>query len=113
MAGRSTKKSAAPSGEGPRFEATVQQGGRDTALARVADLDLDRVPDPRGEVRLLVGTEDLVRLLEMGYEVHLHRLARPEPLPKELLSDDDAVRRWLEERVTGISRAPEDKEAGS
>ena len=29
-----------------RFEATIHQGERERALSRVADLDLDRVPDP-------------------------------------------------------------------
>ncbi len=32
--------------DGLRFEATVHPGDKDVPMARVADLDLDRVPDP-------------------------------------------------------------------
>lgn len=104
MAKGSEKDPAERSGQDVRFEATVQQGDRDVALARVADLDLDRVPDPHGEVRLLVAVGDLVGLLDQGFEVHLYRVVRPEPLPEGLLADDDATQRWLEERVQGIPR---------
>ena len=94
----------ATAGRQARFEATVHQGERERALARVADLDLDRVPDPRGDVRLLVTADELADLLDEGYEVRLYRTVRPEPLSPELvLSDDEAVR-WLEERVQGIPR---------
>jgi hypothetical protein len=87
-----------------RFEATVHPGDADVPLARVADLDLDRVPDPQGGVRVLVTADEVVALLEHGYEVRLHRLARAEPLGAELRVDDDAAIAWLEERVQGISR---------
>ena len=87
-----------------RFEATVHQGERERPLVRVADLDLDRVPDPRGDVRLLVTADELAEVLDEGYEVRLYRTVRPEPLAPELvLSDNEAVR-WLEERVQGIPR---------
>lgn len=91
--------------DGLRFEATVHPGDRDVSMARVADLDLDRVPDPQGHVRLLVGVEDIVALLERGYEVRLHRTAPVEPLSPDLVVDDHAARRWLEDQVEGIPRA--------
>ena len=91
-------------GEGFRFEATVHPGDRDVALESVADLDLDRVPDPQRGVRLLVTTEEIVALLERGYEVRLHRVARVEPLSPELRIDNDEAVAWLEERVQGIAR---------
>lgn len=104
MAKTAGKGAAAGTSHGLRFEATVQQGDRERALARVADLDLDRVPDPQGDVRLLVDADELAALLDDGYEVHLFRTVRPEPLPADLVvSDDDAVR-WLEDRVQGIPR---------
>ena len=90
--------------EGLRFEATVHPGDGDVPLGRVADLDLDRVPDPQGGVRLLVTTDEIVVLLERGYEVRLHRVVRVEPLGPLLRIDDDAALAWLEERVQGIPR---------
>jgi hypothetical protein len=90
--------------EGLRFEATVHPGDADVPLGRVADLDLDRVPDPQGGVRLLVTTDEIVALLERGYEVRLHRVVRAEPLSAELRIDEDAAIAWLEERVKDIPR---------
>ena len=87
-----------------RFEATIHPGDADVALESVADLDLDRVPDPQRGVRVLVTAEDVVALLERGYEVRLHRLARLEPLRPELRVEDDEAIAWLEERVQGIRR---------
>lgn len=87
-----------------RFEATIHPGDADVALESVADLDLDRVPDPQRGVRVLVTTEDVVALLERGFEVRLHRLARLEPLRPELRVQDDEAIAWLEERVQGIRR---------
>ena len=90
--------------KGLRFEATVHPGDRDLSLDRFADLDLDRVPDPQRGVRVLVTTDEIVALLERGFEVRLHRLARLEPLSPELrVQDADAIA-WLEERVRGIPR---------
>lgn len=91
-------------GKGTRFEATVHPGDRDVPLGSVSDLDLDRVPDPQRGVRLLVTTDDIVALLERGYEVRLHRVAPVEPLSPELRIDDDEAVAWLEERVQGVPR---------
>lgn len=104
MATTSGKDTAAGASHALRFEATVQQGDRERALARVADLDLDRVPDPRGEVRLLIDADELAALLDDGYEVRLFRTVRPEPLGADLVVSDDEAVRWLEERVQGIPR---------
>ncbi len=104
MAKQSGKAPPGAAGHEWRFEATIHPGEGEQALARVADLDLDRVPDPRRDVRLLITAEELAELLDRGYEVRLHRTVRPEPLSPELvMSDDDAVR-WLEDRVHGIPR---------
>jgi hypothetical protein len=91
-------------GQGLRFEATVHPGDGDVPLGSVAELDLDRVPDPQRGVRLLVTADDIVALLERGYEVRLHRVARVEPLSPELRIADEAAIAWLEERVKGIPR---------
>ncbi len=104
MAKRSTRAAESKGGHGVRFEATVHPGERNTALSRLADLDLDRVPDPQGGVRVLVTSDEIEELLDRGYEVRLHRTARSEPVAAELVQDDDAAVRWLEERVEGIPR---------
>jgi len=98
---------ANPANRGVRFEATVHPGDRARDLAGVADLDLDRVPDPEGRLRVLVTAPDCVRLLQHGYEVHLVRALPVRPLDPELIDDDESVTRWLEDRVQGIERREE------
>jgi len=93
-----------PDDRGTRFEATVHPGASAQDLAGVADLDLDRVPDPEFGLRVLVTAWDCVRLLERGYEVHLVRALPVRPLDPELVEDDESVTRWLEDRVQGIER---------
>ena len=87
-----------------RFDATVHPGARNRDLRGVAELDLDRVPDPEGAVRVLVGADDCRRLLERGYEVRLHGAVPVRPLPSELVAADEAVSAWVEERLRGIRR---------
>ena len=102
---RATKKPREPQPpRGGRFEATVHPGWQDVALGRVADLDLDRLPDPHGGVRLLVSPAEAAELLDRGYEVRLHRHVPVAPLGAELVATDDAVEAWLAERVEGIPR---------
>ncbi|MFF9060267.1 hypothetical protein ACIRPQ_22685 [Streptomyces sp. NPDC101213] len=93
-------------GENPtvRFDATVHPGARNRDLLGVADLDLDRIPDREGDVRVVVSPEECRRLLENGYEVRLHAQVPVRPLPAELVEEDDSVRAWLEERLQGIER---------
>jgi hypothetical protein len=87
-----------------RFEATVHPGAVEVALATVADLDLDRVPDPRGDVRVVVTADEVAELLGRGFEVRLHRVVETRPLSPGLVSGDEDAARWLEERVAGIPR---------
>ncbi|MEP6853334.1 MAG: hypothetical protein ABJA87_11850 [bacterium] len=87
-----------------RFEATVHAGPKVAEAADVADLDLDRVPDPDGGVRALLTAEDCIRLLQRGYEVRLVGALPVRPLDPALIADDESVTRWLEERMTGIER---------
>ena len=88
-----------------RFEATVHSGASGRQLEGVADLDLDRVPDPDGGIRVLVTAKDCVGLIESGYEVHLHAAVPVRPLSADWVQTDESVRDWLEERVQGIERA--------
>jgi hypothetical protein len=88
-----------------RFEGTVHPGEQNIALSRVSDLDLDRVPDPQGSVRLLIDSNEIALLLDHRYEVHLYRNVPVEPLRPELIGDDEQALRWLEDRISGIPRA--------
>lgn len=90
-----------------RFEATVHPGAAEVALSLVADLDLDRVPDPRGDVRVVVTSDEVAELLARGFEVRLYRLVPVRPLDPDLVMRDEDAARWIEERVTGIPRAGE------
>ncbi|KZE95358.1 hypothetical protein AVP42_00334 [Agromyces sp. NDB4Y10] len=99
-----------PSGvppEGERFEATVHPGEREAALARVADLDLDRVPDPQGGVRVVVNADDLAELVRRGYEVRVVRTVPIAPVDPALVASDEEAERWLEDRIAGIPREEE------
>lgn len=89
-----------------RYEVILRAKAPDRIdLRRVADLDLDRVPDPGEDVRLLVDMEEAARLVEGGFEVTLVAAAPAGPLDPSLVMDDDAARAWLEERLRGVERA--------
>jgi hypothetical protein len=87
-----------------RFEATIHPGDRQPALEGVADLDLDRVPDPDGGVRVIVTAEEATDLVQRGYEVLLLRALPVSPLDPALVLDDETVREWVEDQVRGIER---------
>ena len=93
-----------PAGQAMRFEATVHPGEKGPSLERVADLDLDRVPDPQGGVRVVVTAEDAAQLVARGYEVLLVRALPVQPLDPALVVEDEGARAWLEEQTRGIER---------
>lgn len=82
-----------------RYEVTVRSRHDGPPLRRVADLDLDRVPDPEGGTRLLVTADDLTRLQEEGFDVQVEREVPVRPLDPNLVADDAAVRAWFDEQV--------------
>jgi hypothetical protein len=89
-----------PEGEGSaamRFEATVYPTARSAELNAVDALDLDRVPDPEGGMRVLVGPEDMARLVAEGFEVRVQAVAPVAPLDPGLVADDAGVRNWFED----------------
>lgn len=87
-----------------RFEATLGPTPRRKAVLAAAELDLDRLPDADGKVKLLLTADDARRLLEQGYEVHLTAAIPVAPLdPKRIMTDEQA-KRWLEQQVKGIPR---------
>jgi hypothetical protein len=92
-----------------RYEVILRAGASNRMDMRsVADLDMDRVPDPEGGVRLLVDMDEAARLVERGFEVTLVQIAPAGPLDPSLVMDDDAARAWLEERLRGVERGGQD-----
>jgi hypothetical protein len=88
-----------------RFEATIHPGeDGEQDLGRVAEFGLDRIPDPEGRVRVLVDLDACARLVERGFQVHLHRAVPVRPLDPRLIPADDEVRAWFEERVRATGR---------
>jgi hypothetical protein len=87
-----------------RFEATVHGKSRAAAARAVAEFDLDRVPDRKGVVRVLITAEDAARLLEAGYEVRLFNVLPVQPLDPSLVMDDKAAQAWLESQTRGLRR---------
>jgi hypothetical protein len=89
----------AEQGRPVRFEATLHIRPGVADVARIDDLDVDRVPDPEGRARVLVDLGECLRLLEAGYEVRLQRAVPVKPFDARLLADDDEARSWIEQRV--------------
>jgi len=70
------------------------------AVAGISELDLDRVPDPAGGIRLLVDPTDISRLVAQGYEVRLQRAVPVQPLDPALIAADADVDSWLADRLS-------------
>jgi hypothetical protein len=77
---------------------------RGKAVLAAAELDLDRLPDANGKVKLLLTADDARRLLEQGYEVHLTAAIPVAPLDQKRVMTDDQAQRWLEQQVKGIPK---------
>jgi hypothetical protein len=110
-----TRKHTPDTRKGPpstiRFEATLGAAPRAKAVKAASELDLDRLPDAKGEVTLLLSPDDARRLLEQGFEVHLKAAVPVAPLAKERVMSDTQAQRWLEEQVKGLPRARPDRPA--
>ena len=85
-----------------RFEATIHSRRKDLNVDAIADLALDRVPDPKGRIRALVSADDCVRLLALGFEVRLQHAHPIRPLDPKLIETDDSVRRLVQEKLRGL-----------
>ena len=91
-----------------RFEATIHAGPRakrDSWLEQLDRLDIDRLPDPKGEIRALVTAEDCVQLLDKGFEIHLYHAHPVRPLDPTMIETDESVRRRLDDELRGLNRA--------
>ena len=106
MALMSGQRQDPAAGEAVRFEATVHaRPGVVVAAAaveeRVSELDLDRVPDAAGELRVLLTPDDVARLNAQGLEVRVQQTLPVRPLDPGLVADDAAVRQWFDTTVRG------------
>ena len=103
-----TRKQPAPSrvtqATSVRFEATLGATSHRKAVLAAAELDLDRLPDADGQVKLLLTADDARRLLEHGYEVHLTAAIPVAPLDPKRIMTDQYAKRWLEQQVKGIPK---------
>jgi hypothetical protein len=87
-----------------RYEAMVLTSSTRLALADVADLDLDRLPDPGGRVRVLVSADEARELTDRGYEVRLLNALKAQPLDPGLVMTDEQAEGWLAARTADIER---------
>lgn len=90
-----------PSG-GMRLEVTVHPGAEQRSLDGVYDLDLDRIPDPKGELRVLVTEEQLKELVARGYEVRQLKSYPVQPLDKSLIMDNETAVGAVERQLEGL-----------
>jgi hypothetical protein len=90
-----------------RYEATIHAdrlrplAGVDEEQVAISDLDLDRVPDPDGGVRVLIDGDDIPRLVGRGFEVRLLRAIPVRPLEASLVATDEDVDAWFANRISG------------
>jgi hypothetical protein len=90
-----------------RYEALVLTGSTRVALSAVADLDLDRLPDPGGRVRVLISADEARELVDRGYEVRMMNALDVRPLDPKLVMSDEQAEAWFTERTTGVRRQEE------
>jgi hypothetical protein len=97
-----------------RFEATIHPGRKARGADWVNYLEIDRIPDRKGEIRALITADECVRLLEQGFEIRLYHAHPVRPLDPALIETDESFRRWLYQELRSIKR-PQDKKrlAGS
>ena len=91
-----------------RFEALILPGPklkRTNFLEEIQRLDIDRIQDPKGQIRALVTADDCVRLLDRGFEVRLYYAHPVRRIDRALIETDEAVRRAVEDRLRGVPRA--------
>ena len=89
-----------------RFEATIYPGRNAETDNWANDLNVDRVADAEGQVRAFITVEDLVRLLDRGFEVRLYRAHPHGPLDPSLITTDEAFKSWLNQKISTIKTNP-------
>jgi hypothetical protein len=94
-----------PESSGPfRFHATVLVDSRTKGIALVSQLALDRLPDRKGKIQVLITAEEARRLLDRGAQLQLHSAVAVAPLDKSVVFTDEEARQALEKRLKGVPR---------
>lgn len=96
---RRPKQVAQPPPSAGRFDATIHPGRGRKDLGELDAEPLDRMPDRYGRTRALLTAGEIAELVELGYEVRVHRHHPIQPLPRGLIATDRSVEAWLEESV--------------
>ncbi len=87
-----------------RFHATVIVDSRAKGIALVSELGLDRLPDRKGKIQVLITAEEARRLLDGGAQLQLHSAVAVAPLDKSLILTDEEAKQALEKRLKGVPR---------
>jgi hypothetical protein len=98
------KRGSKPPEQATRFEVTLHPGKKRLAVDDVADLDLDRVPDAKGAVRVLVTHDEIADLEKRGFEVRVVSEHPVRPLDPALVMSDRDAAAWLKEQTKSIRR---------
>ena len=85
-----------------RFDATIHPGKGMKDLSGLDSVPLDRMPGEPGRARALVTADEIVQLLDLGFEVRLHRHHPIQGLDAGLIASDRELRRTLEERFKSL-----------
>jgi hypothetical protein len=64
------------------------------------------MPDARGRLRALLTADEIVTLLDLGYEIRLHRHLAIQPMDPELIAADEPFKRSLEQRFASVRPTP-------
>jgi hypothetical protein len=64
------------------------------------------VPDARGRLRALLTADEIVTLLDLGYEIRLHRHLAIQPMDPGLIATDTSLERSLEQRFASVRPTP-------
>jgi hypothetical protein len=87
-----------------RFHATVLVDSRPKGLALVSELALDRLPDAKGMIQVLITAEEARRLLDRGVQLQLHSALPVRPLDKRFIFTDEQAKQALEKGLKGMAR---------
>jgi hypothetical protein len=82
----------------------IPAGNKAKAPRIIEELGLDRLPDARGRIRLLLFPDELRRLVERDQSVLLQAVVPVKPIDKKLVYTDEAFNKMINERLSGGTR---------
>ena len=87
-----------------RYSAMIPAGNKAKALRLIEELGLDRLPDARGRIRLLLFPDDLRQLVERDQSVLLQAVVRVKPIDRKLVYTDEEFNKVIKKRLLGGKR---------